>query len=174
MPLYRLPLLHAVALIGLFAAVCASHAHAAPRKQFVWADADGTVHTSAQLADVAEPYLSLYRAEALATVQARGACAGGATATGLEADRSRWQDRVRTARGQLLAATLAWAQLQAAAQTVQVNPILRLLPAAQEKPGVSPEVRAQAKARLSAARKALEETLPEEARRAHVPMAWLQ
>ena len=139
---------------------------------FVWADADGTVHESMRLTDVPEPFLAIYRARAVARGNNSGAAAQ--VATGPEAERAAWQRRLQMARENLMTATVQWADLSRRDAELKLNPVLRLTPAYQAQIEAGAKPLAAALARYLAARKALTETLPEAARKAGVPMAWLQ
>jgi hypothetical protein len=153
---------------------CALGSHgaaAAPAPSYLWADADGTVHESIRLSDVPEPYLAIYRARAV--VRATGA-RQPQVGTDLEAQRAAWQSRLEMARQSLMDATLQWAALSRRDAELKLNPVLRLTPAYAERIAANAEPLAAARSRYLAARKALMETLPEAARRAQVPMAWLQ
>lgn len=171
--LVRILSMHLV--FGALACLQTAHALAAPSAgPYCWAEADGTLHISENLSDVAEPFLSIYRAGQV--VQAAGRQAGGRVASGLEGDRAAWQARLATARQNLLTAVQAYAQTQQTnrAQRNQGNPILRLLPVDPERVAQGEQATAAAKARYLAAYKALTVTLPQSAKRAQVPAAWLQ
>lgn len=159
-----------VLLAGL-ALVPAQSSAQAP-KTYLWAEDDGTVHVSVRLEDVAEPFASIYRAQAL--VGAQGRASGAAVATGLEADRAKWQQKLARAREALLAATASWANLKSQDDQLQINPLLRLTPQVASEHQEGQEPLQLARQRYLAARKDLLINLPEQARRAQVPMAWIQ
>lgn len=154
-----------------------------PPASYLWADADAQLHTETTLAAVPEPYRSAYAAQRAQAARAPvpvspAAPAGGATDAAVSKDpaaqRAHWQGQIALARAELLAATQAYGALDTQVSQLSANPILRLTPVVRAQVDAVAEPRAKARKRLDAARAQLITALPNAARAAGVPPAWLQ
>jgi hypothetical protein len=184
------PLLCAFA-VGL---VCAS-AVAAPI--FTWVDRQGGLHATDRLQDVPEPYYSMYAAELKAREQKAGAtpvppAAEAAapptprpvvttprpaiepvTAAGEAKRRQTWRDLVAQWRRELAAATANLQKITQELDEAQLNPVLRVLPANQERINDLMSLRTKAQDRVEKARLMLVDDIPKRARAEGVPPLWL-
>lgn len=88
--------------------------------------------------------------------------------------RSEWRGRIAQARGELTQATEQLADLEKTIAEAGMNPILRLTPQVQAKLASLEQEHAQAQSRVLDSRRMLLETLPQQAKREHVPAQWLQ
>ncbi len=163
---------------------------------FRWVDKEGNLHATDTLADVPEPYYSLYAAKLRAIEEAR---ANGAKdpekavppppstppvtppppKAGLSPSeqqaiaRKHWKDLVAYWRGQLAAATDALAAAEEELGRLRQNPVLRETPQVRAQIAAAKKHRDEVKERLEHARHMLEVELPARAKREGVPPRWL-
>lgn len=178
--------------------LCSLPAPAHARPIFSWIDDQGALHATQLLAEVPEPFYSIYRVRMDAVAQAQRAAAqsgqdlrsppsqaavapqvvasGGGAPNGALATaeaRMRWRARALQARNALVDATAALQAAEDARATAAYNPLLNLTPAVQARLRTADAaVEAARKVAVQARRRLLTE-LPEQARKAGVPPAWL-
>lgn len=168
---------------------------------FRWVDEAGDLHFTDRLADVPEPYYSLYAAKLKALEEKKkqnkasrpAAVAPAPTAAPSPAlkekpvpkkkaksyvdreleRRAMWIALIAKWRRALSAATDRVRKIQDQLDAVRFNPILRTLPKARLDAERFKQQRDRAVHRVEAARKMLLETLPARARKENVPPKWL-
>ena len=162
---------------------------------FSWVDDKGALHATDRLADVPEPYYSIYHARLLELEKKRAASpaadpdppadaspeaspppatqSGQSAAAQQAAARQTWRALIAHWRQELTSAT---SDLQAVEELIghaEMNPILRQTPAVETELATLEPRRQAALARVMAARRMLLTTLPERARQERVPPLWL-
>lgn len=160
---------------------------------FQWVDARGNLHLSDELADVPEPYRSMYEARLREAAEARKRNGEAPAARApvappppsveydhepsiidqQAANRQRWKQEVATWRAELAAATAELAQADAQLGDLEMNPVLAQTPSVAADIVQARQARAAALARVERARRTLLTELPARARRDGVPPAWL-
>lgn len=177
--------------------VCVGPAKA-DKPLFVWADEHANLHVTDRLADVPEPYHTIY-AKRLEKDQLsqkhdnKTAAAEGTDAAQIRYDnpesavrdlaphataeiekRRGWQKRFVDARNELTQATQVLAGIEQKILEKNRNPILRLTPVVKKELAELDANRIEAQSRVLNARRMLLETLPQQARQAQVPVQWIQ
>jgi hypothetical protein len=190
----------AIAAVGRrWAAVCAFAAvlaNAVPLFAqgaiFRWVDRQGNLHLSDELADVPEPYRSMYEAQRREAAEAKKHAPPAPASPPPDpavsppelppspsiideeaARRQRWKEQVASWRAELAAATNALADVDARLDELAVNPLMAQTPLVAADIVQARQSRAAALSRLEKARRMLLTELPARARREGVPPAWL-
>jgi len=165
---------------------------------FKWIDARGTLHVTDRLADVPEPYYSMYRAKlreteeqrAKAGVAPRPAPSPPPTPPPVEGgtpesqvlspvelelkNRADWKALVARWRGELAQATAEVESIQTELDQASLNPILRETPEVKAQLADIEARRLAAMTRLEAAKKMLLVELPARAKKESVSPKWLE
>ncbi len=156
---------------------------------FKWVDENGNLHATQILADVPEPYYSMYASELRRRQESKQGQAPAppaveeapsaprptqvkGVASENEARQKRWRELVARARADLTAATAALEAADQAVLQAGANPVLRHTPAVQAKLAELATERQAALAAVEAARRQLLEDLPRQARKEGVPPRW--
>lgn len=178
--------------------LCGLPALAQGRPIFSWIDANGALHATQLLAEVPEPFYSIYRVRMDAVAQAQRAAAqsgqdvrsppsqaavvpqvvasGGGVPNGALATaeaRMRWRAQALQARHALVDATAALQAAEDARAEAARNPLLNFTPAVQARVRAADAAVEAARKQAVQARRRLLTDLPEQARKAGVPPAWL-
>lgn len=172
----------------LLAGAVTAPAYAADAPLYAFVDADGILHITDRLADVPEPYYTVYKqrrpspaadsdADPARTTPRRRPVPAAVDVAAPAADqqaraRAQWQQLMATWRDKLSQSTLALQQAEAEAQGAS-NPILRETPVGRQRWQATQARVAQWRGKAVEARRMLLETLPSRAKREHVPPQWL-
>lgn len=168
---------------------------AAENVVYAWVDDAGTVHFTDDLAQVPEPYLSMYAAEIRAAEERRAEERSKAgtkrkpqepeaapsrperpkpsIADSEEQKRLSWQKKVADARKELSAATDALQAAQQRRNQIAINPIMAVTPHVKARLEKAEADLAAAEQRVQRAKAYLLEDLPAKAKKAGVPYKWL-
>jgi hypothetical protein len=159
---------------------------------FKWVDKEGHLHATQTLADVPEPYYSMYAAELRRREEAKRNAPSDAppaietvpesprpevklrgTASQIEAQQKKWRQLVAEHRAALASATAALEAIDSEIEQAGANPVLRETPQARAKLAELAEKRAEQLTAVENARRMLLEDLPKQAKKEGVPPRWL-
>jgi len=180
---------------GLVAAILVLSTPAAAQRIFYWVDAKGDLHATQSLANVPEPYYSMYRKEVEAQKDKekdaktkptkrpparRPPPPRSSTKSQYteqlrkhDADRKRWKDTVAIWRTRLATHTKRLQQLESEIGAIASNPLMAQTPHVKTKrQELDQELKAIRK-KLEEARRMLLEDLPKRAKKEGVPAKWL-
>lgn len=172
-----------------------SAAQASGNRIFKWVDGDGDIHMTDTLAEVPEPYRSMYRAE-LEKQKEKDAKDGGTNgeakrqrerapkktadssnetrpSTKIRQKRERWKALVAKWRKRLKHATAELQNANVELARLRRNPLLRQTPKYRARIAAAEKRRQAALQKVEQAKKMLTEELPRRAKKADVPPKWL-
>ena len=181
-------------LVGIFGIVlcCAPTPSVAGELIYYWVDKRGDLHATNKLADVPEPYFSLYetRAKNRKVEDRKGKAAASKRTSPVivprtthaeikrqlakeDADRARWKRLMLKWRTVLDNATQELRRFERELVETNANPILRHTPGVKQKAAQIEKRRKSVLAKIEEAREMLLHKLPQQARKEGVPPKWL-
>ncbi len=162
--------------LGILLTLLLSLPAAAAPPPYAWVDATCAVHQSADLQQVAEPFRSAYRAQLAAAARGAKPDPEAMPATPAAASQLHARRALRAAlaqQRQLLLRATAQLLAQRQAPPAEPNPLLAQLPAGRQANAAAAARIQLICAELQASRQALLVDLPAQARKDHLPPAWL-